>query len=524
MRHRAPSLLNGSGTNALANFATNKAAGNFTIQNGVSVTTASSDFDNAGTINLLPGTLNVGNYTQETSGTLGIGLGGQNAGQFGLLNATGTATLAGTFNVSSVSSYQPPPGSMYQVMNFLSKTGDFSKYNGLQIGPTLLTPTFLPQGNNPTNLTLNGQGVVAGVSVGTTLQNSTYGQSVSFTVLVTGGGPTPTGSVQFVVDGSNFGAAVALASGQATSQSVANLGAGPHTVVADYLGDSNYAAANSPTFTQTVNKAHLAVVPDDLSKTVGQANPPLTAHFTGFVLGETAVTANVTGTPTLATTATTASPVGSYPITVTSANTLSAANYDFPANLFGQGTLTVTQGATPTVSVATSQQNSTYGQSVSFTVLVTGGGPTPTGSVQFVVDGSNFGAAVALASGQATSQSAANLGAGPHTVVADYLGDSNYAAANSPTFTQTVNKAHLAVVPDDLSKTVGQANPPLTAHFTGFVLGETAVTANVTGTPTLATTATTASPVGSYPITVTSANTLSAANYDFPANLFGQAP
>ena len=52
-----PSLLNGSYFNALANFATNAAAGNFTIQNGVSVTTASSDFDNAGTINLLPGTL-----------------------------------------------------------------------------------------------------------------------------------------------------------------------------------------------------------------------------------------------------------------------------------------------------------------------------------------------------------------------------------------------------------------------------------------------------------------------------------
>ena len=50
---------------------------------------------------------------------------------------------------------------MYQVVNFASKAGNFNTYNGLQIGPTLLTATFLPQGNNPTNLTLNGQGVVA---------------------------------------------------------------------------------------------------------------------------------------------------------------------------------------------------------------------------------------------------------------------------------------------------------------------------------------------------------------------------
>ena len=121
----------------------------------MSVTTASSDFDNAGTINLLPGTLYVeGNYTQESTGTLGIGLEGLTAGTFGQLNATGTATLAGTFNVSSVSSYQPLPGNMYQVVNFASKTGNFT-YSGLQIGPTLLTPTFLPP-VNPTNLTLNG--------------------------------------------------------------------------------------------------------------------------------------------------------------------------------------------------------------------------------------------------------------------------------------------------------------------------------------------------------------------------------
>ena len=41
--------------------------------------------------------------------------------------------------------------------------------------------------------------------VGSTLADSTYGQSVSFTVTVSGGGPMPTGTVQFVVDGTDLG-------------------------------------------------------------------------------------------------------------------------------------------------------------------------------------------------------------------------------------------------------------------------------------------------------------------------------
>ena len=67
-----PSLLNGSGTNALANFATNAAAGHFTIQNGVSLTSASSGFSNAGTMNIgATSTFTVGgsNDYVQTGGT-----------------------------------------------------------------------------------------------------------------------------------------------------------------------------------------------------------------------------------------------------------------------------------------------------------------------------------------------------------------------------------------------------------------------------------------------------------------------
>ena len=66
----SPNFIDQNGNNALAHFATNAAAGSFTIQNGVSVTSDSStDFHNAGTMNIgATSTFTVGgghDYTQS---------------------------------------------------------------------------------------------------------------------------------------------------------------------------------------------------------------------------------------------------------------------------------------------------------------------------------------------------------------------------------------------------------------------------------------------------------------------------
>ena len=86
---------------------------------------------------------------------------------------------------------------------------------------------------------------------------TTYGQSVSFTATVgppASGDPTPTGSVQFQIDGSNFGTAVTLDNGSATSDAISTLTAVGHTITALYSGDPTY-AQGSQTLTQTVNPA-----------------------------------------------------------------------------------------------------------------------------------------------------------------------------------------------------------------------------------------------------------------------------
>ena len=233
------------------------------------------------------------------------------------------------------------------------------------------------------------------VAVSSTLPRSTYGDSVSFTATVGGTGTTPTGTVQFIVDGQTFGSAVTLAGGTATSSSTTLLGAGKHTIQAQYSGDANY-AANTGSYAQVVNQAHLSIVPDNLSRPVGQANPAADLHVQwlrqrrhgGDVKDHRISRPGDDGDAE--------QPGRQLPDHGDRrGHACRRPNYDFPSADFGTGTLTVTPGAASVV-VGSTLPASTYGQSVSFTVTVSGGGPAPTGTVQFVVDGTNLGSAVTL--------------------------------------------------------------------------------------------------------------------------------
>ena len=168
-----------------------------------------------------------------------------------------------------------------------------------------------------------------------------------------------------------------------------------------------------------------------------------------------------------------------------------------------------------TITIDSSNSNSIYGQSLTFTATVEptmSGGPTLSGTVQFQVDGVAFGPAVAIVNGKAASMSTTKIGAGAHSITALYSGDSLY-VGSSASMSQSESKAHLTVKGDLIARTYGQANPPLTATISGFVNNETL--AVVSGSPVLATIATKSSNVDNYPITV-DVGTLSASNYDFP--------
>ena len=216
---------------------------------------------------------------------------------------------------------------------------------------TTLTPgnhTVTAVYTNVDGLFNSGTGTLAGgqvvnssiVESTTTLSASSttpvYGQSLSFTAMVTpvSGTGTPTGTVQFMLDGTAFGSAVALAGGTATSPSISTLSALGHSVTANYAGDSRFSMSRSTPFAVTVAKAPLTVTADAQSQVYGQVNPTFTASDSGFVLGQSA--AILGGALSFSTTATAGSDVGTYPVMPAG---LDSDNYAFR---YAAGTLTIT--------------------------------------------------------------------------------------------------------------------------------------------------------------------------------------
>jgi RHS repeat-associated protein len=169
-----------------------------------------------------------------------------------------------------------------------------------------------------------------------------YGQSETFTATVTASGTsdTPTGSIQFVIDGADFESPVTLNAGDATLTTSA-LTAGSHTVSAIYTSDStSFVNSTSATFTQTVAPAPLTITADDKTKVYGDPLPALTVKYTGLVNGDTPAVFNNPGNtlPIVTTTATQTSDVlaGGYPITASG-----AVNPNYSIS-YVNGTLTIT--------------------------------------------------------------------------------------------------------------------------------------------------------------------------------------
>jgi RHS repeat-associated protein len=390
------------------------------------------------------------------------------------------ANLGGTLTFATPATSSSPPGT-YPITPGGLTSGNYT------LGFVPGTLTVIPK-----------SGLVATTVILTpNLSSPVYGQSLTFTATVTPtlGSGTPTGTVQFLIGGVNFGSAVALLNGSATSTAVATLGAGAHAVSAVYSGDVAF-ATSSRAATSTVAKAPLTTTADNKTKASGQTNPLFTASYGGFVLGETV--ADLGGTLTFVTPATSSSPPGTYPITP---GGLTSGNY---ALSFVPGTLTVIpkSGLVATTAILTPGLLSPiYGQSQTFTVTVTPtlGSGTPTGTVQFVIDGVDYGPAVGLSLGIATSTVIASLGAGGHSVSATYYGDPTFSASTADPITTTVAKAPLSVSAQDKTKVYGQVNPVFTATYGGFVLGQGPGVLG--GTVMVTTAATPGSHVGSYPVT-----------------------
>ena len=206
--------------------------------------------------------------------------------------------------------------------------------------------------------------------------------------------------------------------------------------------------------------------------TYGGSVPTITPSYSGFVNGDTA--ASLTTQPTCSTTATSASPVGSYTSSCTGA---ADANYSIT---YVDGS--VTSGPAP-LSITASSGSFTYG----------GSAPAVTASYSGFV---NSDTASSL-----TTQPTCSTTATPSTPVGTYLSACSGAVDTNYTITYVggsvqVTPATLSITASSALDTYGDTVGAVTPAYLGFVAGDTP--ASLTTQPTCSTTATAASPVGSY--------------------------
>jgi len=68
---------------------------------------------------------------------------------------------------------------------------------------------------------------------------STYGDAITFSARLAGAQPAPGGTVQFMINGANFGSPVSMTDGVYTSESISTLEAGAYLIRATYVGDGS---------------------------------------------------------------------------------------------------------------------------------------------------------------------------------------------------------------------------------------------------------------------------------------------
>jgi hypothetical protein len=306
------------------------------------------------------------------------------------------------------------------------------------------------------------------LAINSSANTITYGANLSFTANVTTSNPSsstkPTGNVTLTVlvkltGAVAFTTAVPInASGTATFSfpPLAFLSANTYTVKADYSGDSNFAPSSATLSSdQVVNQDNVTI---SLSA-VPSSGPPQTVVLTAQVqsvtnsgvtipTGSIKFTFNGSTTP-LTLSAGTASE--SIPNVVGGNYTFTAAYQgDTNFNTKTSNTSVTVNAAATTVSItsASPSGSATYGSSVTFNIKVssaTTGGDFSGGNVDLYNNGTKIGTGTVNSSGTGavTLTNGTGLAATPpNKLVANYLGDTNYAAStSSPAYPYTINPA-----------------------------------------------------------------------------------
>ena len=252
------------------------------------------------------------------------------------------------------------------------------------------------------------------------------------------GNPDPAFSVTYIPNSINLGTPVLTTN----EPMVGNAPVGTYTITASGLSSRNYDITFVPG-TLTVTPQPLTVTVDDKSMVYGAPVPALTYSCVGLAAGDTEDSLAIQ--PGLSTTATSTSPVGTYPITTTAAY---SPNYTISYANAGAGTLTVTP-ATPAITLVSSVSPAVFSQQIVLTAQVSvPGSGSLAGTVTFSDGGTALGAPVTPDANGVASLPFTFLAGANHQLTAQYSGDPNCNTV-SATFSQSVQNA--ALEPDPLS-------------------------------------------------------------------------
>ena len=265
------------------------------------------------------------------------------------------------------------------------------------------------------------------------------------------------------------------------STPVLHVSGSPYAITAVYSGDTIFEGSRSNVASLTINPAPLLITAKNASKVYGAAVPTLTASYSGFVSGDSS--ASLTTQPTLTTTATAGSHVAGSPYSITASG---AVDSDYKIS-YAAGTMTVTPAA---LTITAKNASKVYGAAV----------PTLTASYSGFVNGDSASSLKTQTIVTTTATTGSPVGS--YGITASGAVDSDY-TINYVAGTLSITTAALKITASNESKVYGQANPTLTVSYSGFVNSDSA--SSLKTQPIVTTTATTASPVRTYPITASGA-------------------
>jgi hypothetical protein len=356
------------------------------------------------------------------------------------IQAIGSVTLAGTLSV--VFPGAPPTlGQSFTIINNDGSDPVSGTFEGLPEGATVTGPsgaklTITYRGGDGNDVTLTSAADTS-TALAQSAPESVAGQPFTLTATVSSAVGTPTGTVSFGDGATTFGTAP-LQSGVATF-AASTAKAGPHNVIATFIGQGEFLTSVSGVVVHTVQRGGTITTPSITAGTAvyGQS------HFDVSIVAAAPAAGDPAGTVTLRVDGVTfgsgsisggkasigaeAMPAGTHGVTA-----VYSGSTEFEAS---QGSTTVTIAKAPTSLAVSSDHNpSPAGAPVTLSVTLSSAGPSlPSGTLTVMENGS-------VVAQQAIAKALSLVlhpSGGHHSFAITYSGDANY-LASSANFAQDV--------------------------------------------------------------------------------------